>query len=245
MSLTRFVILSITLISVFLFTQGMNFQVFAPLGSYMIYSDVYTGGGNTSMPLNEFDPVNKTIYAGESIKWTNPTAGKPYPHMVVFFSNSSNNQLRQKILELANSLHTSNSESIINNLNNLMERVSNVRENGSELIDARAILFPSLIRSSSDPSVIYLDAQGNRLFKGATYNLTGQEPFLNSGLIWAGGTVPGNFPKIYSFIVSFEKTGTYNYQCLLHPGMEGTVTVTPNPGKMGIQVTPGMGFRLK
>ena len=106
MSFTRFVILSITLISVFLFTQGMNFQVFAPLGPYMIYSDVYTGGGNTSMPLNEFDPVNKTIYAGESIKWTNPTAGKPYPHMVVFFSNSSDNHLRQKILELANTIYS-------------------------------------------------------------------------------------------------------------------------------------------
>lgn len=80
-NLTRFVILSISVISILFFVQNMNLQVFATLGSFMIYSDVYTGGGNTSMPLNIFDPVNKTIYTGESIKWTNPTGGKPYPHM--------------------------------------------------------------------------------------------------------------------------------------------------------------------
>jgi plastocyanin len=36
--------------------------------------------------------------------------------------------------------------------------------------------------------------------------------------------------------MTFKKTGTYNYQCLLHPGMEGTVIVEPNPVKLGIQV---------
>jgi plastocyanin len=235
-NLTRFVILNISVISILLFVQNMNLQVFAPLGSFMIYSDIYTGGGNTSMPLNIFDPVNKTIYAGESIKWTNPTAGKPYPHMVVFFGNASDNQQKQKILDLSKSLPASDPESVINNLNNLVETVSNIKENGSELIDARSILYPSLIESSSQPTVSYLDPQGNRLYKGATYNITGQEPYINSGLIWTGGKVPENFFKIYSFIMTFKKTGTYNYQCLLHPGMEGTVIVEPNPGKLGIQV---------
>ena len=72
-NLTRFVILSISVISILFFVQNMNLQVFATLGSFMIYSDVYTGGGNTSMP-----------------------------------------------------------ESVINNLNNLVETVSNIKENGSD-----------------------------------------------------------------------------------------------------------------
>lgn len=189
----------------------------------MVYSNVYTGGGNTSIPLNQFDPIEKEIVTGESIKWSNPTAGKPYPHMVVFFGNTSDNQLKLKILNMSKSLSASNSESIINNLNNLMEGVSNERENVSETIDARSILFPSVINSTSKPNVFYLDPQGNRLYKGPTYNMTGQVPYLNSGLIWAGGTVPGNFSNIYSFIVKFDNTGTYKYQCLLHPGMEGSV----------------------
>ena len=224
-------------ISGFLLIQGMSLKAFAyHMGPVIIYSDVYTGGGNTSMPLNEFDPVNKKIFAGESIKWSNPTAGKPYPHMVVFFGNSSDSQLKQKIVNLSNSLSASNSESIISNLNNLMEKVSSKRENGSEIIDARSILFPSLINSSSQPTVYYLDPQGNRLYKGASYNMTGQEAYLSSGLVWAGGTVPGDFLKIYSFTVTFEKTGTYNYKCLLHPDMKGTVIVKPNPGRLGIMV---------
>jgi hypothetical protein len=94
------------------------------------------------MPLNIFDPVNKTIYTGESIKWTNPTGGKPYPHMVVFFGNASDNQQKQKILDLSKSSPASDPESVINNLNNLVETVSNIKENGSELIDARSILYP-------------------------------------------------------------------------------------------------------
>lgn len=237
MKLAIFVMLSVTIISVFLYLQSIDLQTFAyHMGPVIIYADVYAGGGNTSMHINEFDPVKKEIFAGESIKWSNPTAGKPYPHMVVFFGNSSDNQLKQKILNISRSLSASNSESIINNLDNLMEKVSSERENGSEIIDARSILFPSLINSSSQLTVFYLDSQGNRLYKGATYNITGQEVYVNSGLIWAGGTVPDDFSKIYSFTVTFEKTGTYNYQCLLHPDMKGTVIVKPNPGRLGIIV---------
>ena len=237
MNLTIFVILSVAMFPAFIIVQTISLQAFAfHLGPIIIYSDVYTGRGNTSIPLNEFDPVKKEIFAGESIKWSNPTAGKPYPHMVVFFGNASDNQLKLKILNLSKSLSASNSDTIINNLTKLMEKVSNKRENGSKIIDARSILFPSLINSSSKPSVIYLDPNGNSLYKGATYNITGQEPYLNSGLIWAGGTVPGKFSKIYSFTVTFKNTGTYNYQCLLHTGMEGTVIVKTNPGFMGIQI---------
>ena len=237
MNLTIFVILNLVVVSVFLFAYNVNLQAFGyHFGPIIIYSDVYTGGGNSSEPSNEFDPVNKTIFTGESVKWSNPTSGKPYPHMVVFFGNATDNPIRQKILNISESLSTSDSESIIDNLNNLMEKVSNERENGSEIIDSRSILFPSLITSSSQPTVSYLDPQGNRLYKGATYNITGQESYINSGLIWAGGTVPGNFPKIYSFIVTFEKSGTYNYQCLLHPDMKGTVLAKPNPGRLGILV---------
>jgi plastocyanin len=41
------------------------------------------------------------------------------------------------------------------------------------------------------------------------------EGFFNSGLMFGG-----------DFIVRFSKPGTYTYECLIHPGMAGTITVT-------------------
>lgn len=237
MKFALFGTLVVTIACALILDQIMNSQVYGiHFGDLRIYPNVYTGGGNTSMPLNEFDPIKKEIFTGESIKWSNPTAGRPYPHMVVFLSNTTDEQLKLKISNITKSLNASSYESVINNLNKLMKGVSNERDNESEIFNAKSILLPSVINSSSQPTVYYLDPAGNHLYKGAVYNMTGQEPYVNSGLIWAGGLVPGNFSKIYSFTVTFKNVGIYNYQCLLHPDMEGTVIVKPNPGRLGIIV---------
>lgn len=72
--------------------------------------------------------------------------------------------------------------------------------------------------------------------QGAQYNMTGEEAYLNSGLIWGGGIIPDKFPKINSFIVTFLNPGIYQYQCLIYPDIKGTIVVKPNPGKMGILI---------
>lgn len=46
--------------------------------------------------------------------------------------------------------------------------------------------------------------------------------FLNSGLLADRGTAPGQ-PS--SFTVTFPVAGTYQYHCIVHPEMEGTITV--------------------
>jgi plastocyanin len=48
-----------------------------------------------------------------------------------------------------------------------------------------------------------------------TYNGAG---YANSGM-------PPDPTKAFSYTLTFTKPGTYHYLCLLHPGMEGTVTV--------------------
>jgi plastocyanin len=57
---------------------------------------------------------------------------------------------------------------------------------------------------------------------GHTYDGTG---FVNSGVLALlappGSTAPP------SFKLTFTKAGTYTYYCLIHPGMDGTITVTP------------------
>ncbi len=54
---------------------------------------------------------------------------------------------------------------------------------------------------------------------GSTYDGTG---FVNSGLLIA--------PKPHTFALTFTKPGVYHYVCLIHPGMDGAVTVLP-PGQ--------------
>ncbi len=51
---------------------------------------------------------------------------------------------------------------------------------------------------------------------GAIYDGTG---FVNSGLLIA--------PKPHAFSLTFTKPGVYTYGCLVHPGMDGVITVLP------------------
>ena len=231
---TSLAILSLVLASWLIFiVPNLNNPIFGfHFGAIKIYSDVYTGGGNSSKPINQFDPVNKEVYTGETIKWSNPTAGKPHPHIVAFISNQST-ELKSKISNITSTLQSSNLGSLISDLNKSMTEGNKEDGNNSQTFNGKSIILPSVI-NSSNLSVTYLNASGNPLFKGAQYNFTGNETYLNSGLIWAGGVIPDGFPKINSFIVTFMKPGTYNYQCLIYPEMKGTITVKPDPGKLGI-----------
>jgi len=209
----------------------VNVQAFH-FGKISIFSDVFTGKGNSSKPINQFDPLNREIYAGDVIKWSNPTAGKPYPHTVTFIGNESTT-VESKISNITRTFQSSDLQSLVSNLNKLVTNDDIQKSNNTRTFDGTSIIFPSLVNFSNF-NVTYLNASGNDLFKGAEYNFTGNENYLNSGLIWAGGVIPDGFPKINSFIVAFDKPGTYHYQCLLYPEMKGTITVKPNPGLLGI-----------
>jgi len=200
-------------------------------GKISIFSDVFTSKSNSSKPINQFDPLNREIYSGDVIKWSNPTAGKPYPHTVTFISNESNT-LESKISNITRTFQSSDLQSLVGNLNKLVTNDDGQKNNNTRTFDGTSIIFPSVINSSNF-NVTYLNASGNALYKGAEYNFTGNETYLNSGLIWTGGVIPDGFPKINSFIVAFDKPGTYHYQCLLYPEMKGTITVKPNAGLLG------------
>jgi plastocyanin len=57
---------------------------------------------------------------------------------------------------------------------------------------------------------------------GSTYNGTG---FVNSGILAMQGSQNSNQPPTYR--LTFTKPGTYEYDCLIHPHMEGVITVLP------------------
>lgn len=57
----------------------------------------------------------------------------------------------------------------------------------------------------------------------ASLTITGTEKYVNSGWMFPKGPVPGTSSM---FSVTFQKAGTYNYLCLLHPWMVGKVVVS-------------------
>jgi len=235
--------MTIVVIVILLFALGLSLGLFnrimpavaSHFGSIRVFSDVFTGGGNSSNPINEFDPLNKEIYVTETIKWSNPTAGPPHPHTVTFIGNQSSPALKSKIANITNTFRSNNSQSLISNLIKLNNNSEIENEKSYPSFNSKSLLFPSVI-NTSDLVVSYLNPNGHQLFNGAVYNLTDDTTYLNSGLIWAGGVIPNGFPKVNSFIVTFMKPGTYHYQCLIYPEMRGTITVKPYPEIFGIQL---------
>ena len=215
-------IMTIIVIQILLFTIGLSLgfsnliipAVATHIGPMSVFSDVFTVGGNSSNPINEFDPINKEIYVTETIKWSNPTAGQPYPHTVTFIGNESSPVLKSKISNITKTFQSNNLRSLISNLSKLSNSTLNENENRNVSFDVRSLVFPSVI-NSSDLAVSYLNPNGHELFKGAVYNFTGDTTYLNSRLIWAGGVIPDGFPKVNSFIVTFMKPRVYQYQCLI------------------------------
>jgi len=55
--------------------------------------------------------------------------------------------------------------------------------------------------------------------------MTGDELYVNSGVIWPEGAIPSAVPPITSFSVKFESTGTYDYQCMFNPWITDRVIV--------------------
>jgi plastocyanin len=68
------------------------------------------------------------------------------------------------------------------------------------------------------PPLITINPKAALPFGGHTYDGTG---FVSSGFL----TPQGNSPARYT--LAFSKPGTYGYDCLVHPGMDGTITVLP------------------
>jgi plastocyanin len=74
---------------------------------------------------------------------------------------------------------------------------------------------------------VVIDSIGNTKYMNpnATYSMNGTEKYVNSGWFLPQGQeleYPGSGN---TFTVTFEKPGTYNYICILHPWMTGSIIV--------------------
>ena len=64
----------------------------------------------------------------------------------------------------------------------------------------------------------------------AKVTISGNEQYVNSGWLLPKGNLPPGPSNTFS--VTFEKAGTYNYLCILHPWMKGKVIVNQFPSSI-------------
>jgi plastocyanin len=177
---------------------------------------VAAGGGNATAPWTIFVPQRVEVNEGQSVTWHNPTEDAAEPHTVTFVLD---NNTMAGIVSLLGVPTTTKFSALPPGSNNEPVLLPDSTGGGMNTIVA-------VNARTYEPAVI--DSQGNVTFMkpNANYSMTGSEKYINSG--WF---LPNGLEKQYpgsgnTFTVRFEKQGTYDYLCILHPWMTGSVVVT-------------------
>lgn len=173
---------------------------------------VQAGGGNSTLPYTIFNPQSVQVKQGQSVMWYNPSkVGEP--HTVTFALDNKTKPDLSATFAVRNSSSfmpmppNSTSEPVIipNSQNPSMSMIL-----GSNAIASNPVVIPSA---------------GNvtHLSHNAAYSVKGNEKLVNSGLLFPKGMGPPNGST--AFTLTFERAGTYNYYCILHPWQKGKVIV--------------------
>ena len=173
--------------------------------------NAHAGGGTIIAPLIAFVPQTIQVKAGESITWDNPSVvGEP--HTVTFVLD---NKTATGIVSPFGVPSSTQFAAIPPNSNN--EALRPPSQNDIVIaVNARSYI----------PTVI--DSQGSvKHFAPpiSSYTMTGTEKYVNSGWLLPKGQQQDYPGSSTSFTVTFQKTGTYNYICGIHPWMTGSVIV--------------------
>ncbi len=212
---TIIIIIGITIITGLLVTSISNNAVNALAQKQQTSSDpvkITAGGGNANGPLTVFKPSEVRIKVNQTVIWYNPTTvGEP--HTVTFVL--SNNTMAGVVSPLAVS-NITKFVTLPPNSNN--EPILIPGKNGINTVIA-------MNARTYNPTVI--DYSGNVKFMNtnANYSMAGNEKYVNSGWILPKGHEQEYPGSGNTFTIKFEKLGTYNYICILHPWMSGRVMV--------------------
>jgi plastocyanin len=173
---------------------------------------VAAGGGNGTGPLTAFYPKNIEIKVGQSVTWHNPTTvGEP--HTVTFVMDNSTFSGVVSPMAVSN---TTKFMSIPPGSNNAPILLPG--KNGTNTIIAiNARTFNPVVIDSSD-NVKFMNPN-------SIYSMNGTEKYVNSGWFLPQGQEQAYPGSGNTFTVTFEKPGTYNYICILHPWMTGSIIV--------------------
>lgn len=173
---------------------------------------IAAGGGNYSAPLTVYIPDKVEVKVGQTVNWYNPTEVAE-PHTVTFVMDNSTMAGVVSPLSVSN---TTTFAALPPNSNN--EPILIPGQGGTNtLMAVNARTF----------NPVAIDSSGNVEFMSpdANYAMDGTEKYVNSGWFLPKGMeqqLPGSGN---AFTVTFQKPGTYNYLCILHPWMTGSIVV--------------------
>ena len=169
-------------------------------------------GGNGSSWAS-YIPQSVEIKVGDTVTWRNPMAVSE-PHTVTFLKDQSFYPPPAVPVPI-----TFNSTDLKADPDANIDPLIITDQNGTKsVIVDNARHFNPVSIDSSGHNATYLPLNAN-------YTLTGTEKFVNSGWMWPEGLAPQGAPPIKIFSVTFENSGKYDYMCVIHPWMTGTVTV--------------------
>ncbi len=177
---------------------------------------VAAGGGGPVSVVTWFVPQNVSIRVGDTVVWTNPSTVAE-PHTVSFMKQEDYFASFQSPYLVANGTQLRPANPEEKNTEPLIIPSQNGTADSNVIVAA----------NKRQASPVVIDAQNNvrYLQPNANYTMTGDELYVNSGILWPEGSIPPGAPPITSFSVTFSKAGTYDYICEFHPWMTGRVIV--------------------
>lgn len=219
------VILSISAV-ILLGTIGLTIMnISAVYAQEQEVKDVQAGIGVANAAITLFSPQQVQIKTGQSITWYNPTP-VPEPHTVTFVLNNNNNN-KSYAADLIAPFTISSSSTT--NSTQIMPLIPNSNSEPLMTPDNNAII--AINKRAYNPVVVIEDSTttGGKnvtyMKQNANYSMSGTEDYINSGWLLPRGqenVYPGSGN---TFTMTFQKAGTYDYLCIIHPYMTGRVIV--------------------
>jgi plastocyanin len=220
------VILSISAAVILLGTIGLTLMnISAVYAQEEEVKEVQAGIGVGNAAIILFSPQQVQIKAGQSVTWYNPTP-VPEPHTVTFVLNNNNSDNNKSY---AADLIAPFTISTTTNSTQIMPLIPNSNSEPLMTPDNNAIIATN--KRAYNPVVVIEDSPTTGgenvtyMKQNANYSMSGTEDYVNSGWLLPKGQenlYPGSGN---TFTMTFQKAGTYDYLCIIHPYMTGRVIV--------------------
>jgi len=181
-----------------------------PDGTKTWRADAGMGSPDSRLSINEFNPAQMVVVAGDTVVWTNHS---PWvvPHTVTGFITGPDG-MQPNLYDLYPfqplCVDPDGTE-------HLPPPGSFPPDIWNNCVGGEANNFTQFSQPSAPSGTPYTDG-------ARTSGLLLNQEYLDS-------PSGDGLPFVSSYAVTFPNVGTYAYVCVLHPGMEGTVLVLPKP----------------
>lgn len=201
-------VVAITITTTYFITA--TYSAMAAAGEQQQTVKVQAGTGVDNSAVTIFSPQQVEVKSGESVTWYNPTPVAE-PHTVTFVLD--NKSMTDIVAPFA----------IHSNSTKLVPLIPN--SNSEPLMTPNGNAIVAINKRGYNPVIIDSTSKVTYMKQNANYTMTGTEKYVNSGWL-----LPKGLEHVYpgsgnTFTITFQKAGTYDYICLIHPYMTGKVVV--------------------